>query len=101
MDKRVFPETTLPQTRIRCLLVDAHALLRQGVRRLLEDEPDFEVIGEAASAPEAVQKVRDQHPDLVLMDIGMPGPCSFEAARLIQRDSPPDTWLDLRDHARG
>ncbi len=76
--------------KIRCVLVDDHSLIRQGVRRLLEDEPDIEVVSEAGSAAEAVQKVLQYRPDLVLMDIGMPGLSSFEAVRLI-RKSCPDT----------
>ncbi len=73
--------------KIRCLLADDHTLVRQGIRRLLESEPDIEVVGEAASAEEAVQKTRETRPDIVLMDVGMPGLSSFEAARQIKRDS--------------
>lgn len=73
--------------KIRCLLADDHTLVRQGIRRLLESEPDIEVVGEAASAEEALQKTKDLRPDLVLMDVGMPGLSSFEAARQIRRNS--------------
>ena len=98
MDQPVFTETALKKTRIRCLLVDDHALLRQGVRRLLEDEPDFEVVDEAADATEALQKVLEHRPDVVLMDIGMPGLSPFEAARLIQRDFPRTKLVFLTMH---
>jgi DNA-binding NarL/FixJ family response regulator len=94
----VFAETRTEKSRIRCLLVDDHALLRQGVRRLLEDEPDFLVVDEAANAAEAVQKVFQHRPDVVLMDIGMPGLSSFEAARLIQRDCPDTKLIFLTMH---
>jgi two-component system, NarL family, response regulator NreC len=70
--------------RIRCVIADDHALLRQGVRRLVEDDPEFEVVGEAANASEALKLVLEFHPDLVLLDIGMPGMSSFEVGRLIK-----------------
>src|SRR6267142_1191405 len=74
--------------KIRCLVVDDHVLLRQGVRRLLEGEPDFEVVGDAGDASEALQSVRDLQPDIVLMDIGMSGMSSFEAVRIIRKEHP-------------
>ncbi len=80
-------KTVAPSTRIRCIVVDDHALLRQGVRRLLQDEPDFEVVGEAGDGTAALKLVMQVQPDLVLMDVGMPGPSSFETARLIQKAS--------------
>ena len=73
--------------KIKCLLVDDHTLFRQGVRRLLESESDFEVIAEAADGGEPVEKAREGRPDVVLMDIGMPGLSSFEAARQIKKKS--------------
>ena len=69
--------------RIRCVLADDHTLLREGVRRLLEESPDFAVVGEAADASEALKLVIEHRPDIVLLDITMPGMSSFEAARLI------------------
>ena len=74
--------------KIKCLLVDDHTLFRQGVRRLLESESDFEVIGESPDAGDAVEKARDLRPDIVLMDIGMPGLSSFDAARHIRKNRP-------------
>jgi DNA-binding NarL/FixJ family response regulator len=76
------------QMSIKCLVVDDHTLFREGIRRLLEGEPDFVVVGEAGDALEAMAKVREHRPDVVLMDIGMPGMSSFEAARLIERNHP-------------
>ena len=70
--------------RIRCVIADDHAMLRYGVRRLLEDAPDFSVVGEASDASEALKLVLQHHPDLVLLDISMPGMSSFEAAHLIE-----------------
>src|SRR5260370_3444947 len=72
--------------KIKCLLVDDHRLFGQGVRRLLESESDFEVIAEAADGGEAVEKARETRPDVVLMDIGMTGLSSFEAARHIKKN---------------
>ena len=70
--------------RIRCVLADDHTLLRDGVRRLLEETSDFAVVGEAADASEALKQVIEYRPDIVLLDISMPGMSSFEAARLIE-----------------
>jgi two-component system, NarL family, response regulator NreC len=71
-------------TRIRCVLADDHEMLRYGVRRLLEDSPDFTVVGEAGDASEALKVVLQHRPDLVLLDISMPGMSSFESGRLIE-----------------
>ena len=84
--------------KIKCLLVDDHTLLRQGVRRLLEGEPDFEVVGESPDAGDAVEKARELRPDIVLMDIGMPGLSSFEAVRQIRKNRPETRLLFLTMH---
>ena len=70
--------------RIRCVIADDHEMLRYGVRRLLEDDPGFLVVGEASDASEALKLVLEHRPDLVLLDISMPGMSSFEAGRLIE-----------------
>ncbi|MCV2884091.1 UvrY/SirA/GacA family response regulator transcription factor [Aestuariibacter sp. AA17] len=70
---------------IRLLLVDDHELVRTGIRRILEDVKDFEVIGEAASGEVAVKLCRQQQPDLVLMDMNMPGMGGLEATKQILR----------------
>src|SRR5579884_1777935 len=74
--------------KIRCLVVDDHILLRQGVRRLLEAEPDFEVVADVGDAAEALDKVRALRPDVVLMDIGMSGLSSFDAVKTIKQEFP-------------
>ena len=74
--------------KIRCLLVDDHGLFRQGLRRLLETEGDFEVVGESPNAGDAVEKASKLRPDIILMDIGMHGLSSFEAARTIKEVRP-------------
>ena len=81
--------------KIRVLLTDDHTLFRQGVRRLLESEADFEVVGEASDAGDSVEKARELRPDIVLMDIGMPGLSSFEAARQIRKNRPETKILFL------
>ena len=75
------PEVVEP---IRCVIADDHEMLRYGVRRLLEDAPDFAVMGEAGDAAEALKLVLEHRPDLLLLDISMPGMSSFEAGRLIE-----------------
>jgi len=84
--------------RIRCVVADDHALLRQGVRRLLEDDPGFFVVGEAANAADALKLVEDHRPDLVLLDITMPGMSSFEAGRVIGERFPQTSVVYLTMH---
>ena len=64
---------------IQVLVCDDHALVRSGLRRLLESEQSFEVVGEAADAEQAVAGVGEQHPDVLLLDIVMPGRSGIEA----------------------
>ena len=73
---------------IRCLIVDDHTLFREGLKRVLESEPGIEVVGEARDASEAIERAMFLKPDVVLMDIGMPGLSSFEASRRITREMP-------------
>jgi DNA-binding NarL/FixJ family response regulator len=71
---------------IRVLLVDDHALFRDGLASLLAEQADFEVVGEAENGEEAVEKARDLEPDLVLMDIYMPGVDGLTATRRIKEE---------------
>ena len=98
MDYRVDTEKKDIREKIRFVLVDDHALIRHGIRRLLQDEPGFEVVAEAGDALEAVRIVSEHDPDVVLMDIGMPGLSAFEAARRIQRDRPLTKLVFLTMH---
>ncbi|MGE5648414.1 MAG: response regulator [Acidobacteriota bacterium] len=75
---------------IRVLLADDHTLFRQGIRNLLSTEPDMQVVGEVSNAGDAMQKASELRPDVILMDIGMPGFSSFEATRNIKK-AVPDT----------
>ena len=81
--------------RIRILLADDHTLFRQGVKTLLATETDMEVIGEAADGIGAVEKAAELKPDVILMDIGMPGPSSFETTRQILKNRPETKVLFL------
>ena len=68
---------------IRILLVDDHAMFRAGIRALIEAEDRLQVIGEAATGDEAVDRVRELKPDVVVMDLAMPGSNGLEATRRI------------------
>jgi two-component system response regulator NreC len=82
-------------SKIRVLLTDDHTLFRQGIRTLLAAEPDIEVVGEAANATDAVALCAELRPEIVLMDIGMPGLSAFEAARQIRKNRPDTRVLFL------
>lgn len=73
---------------IRVLLVDDHPVVREGIRGMLSTEPDLEIVGEAASGPEAVARVAALEPDVVLMDLRMPGGDGAEATERIRADHP-------------
>ena len=66
------------------MVVDDHALFRRGLDRVLSDEPDIEVVGEAGDGVEAVGRVRELTPDVVIMDVRMPRATGIEAARTIR-----------------
>ena len=69
--------------KIKLVIADDHAILRQGLKRILEEEPDMEVVGEASSGSEAVELAEELHPDIVIMDISMPGQNGIESTREI------------------
>ena len=68
---------------IRILLVDDHLVLRAGLKALLEAEKDFRVVGEASTGEEAIEKTKQLRPDVIVMDLSMPGMGGLEATRLI------------------
>jgi DNA-binding NarL/FixJ family response regulator len=73
---------------IRVLLVEDHTIVRKGLRALLEGESDIEVVGEAEDGRQALDQVQQLLPDVVLMDLGMPGLNGLEATRQIKRQFP-------------
>ena len=85
---------------ITVLLVDDHALVRRGFRRLLEDEPDIKVIGEAGNGREAVELTSQLRPKVVVMDYAMPELDGVQATNEIRRQTPESSVLML-EHARG
>jgi DNA-binding NarL/FixJ family response regulator len=82
-------------SKTRILLADDHTLFRQGIRTLIANEPDMDVVGEASNGGEAVENAAELRPDVVLLDIGMSGLSSFEATRQIKRTRPETKVLFL------
>lgn len=80
---------------IKILLVDDHTLFRSGIRLLLQRHPEFEVVGEAADGLEGVKRAKQLMPDVVLMDLNMPGLSGLEAMQLIVEDLPDTAVLML------
>ena len=73
---------------MKILLADDHNVLRQGLRRILEEQPEVEVVGEARNGREAVALAASTHPDVVVMDISMPLLNGLEATRQILQKNP-------------
>lgn len=73
---------------MRVLIADDHTIVREGLRILLEEHPDVEVVGEAADGLEAVEKTRKLRPDIVIMDLVMPAMSGLEATRAIRQQMP-------------
>lgn len=71
---------------IKILIVDDHSVVRQGLRMFLKLEPDFEIVGDAANGAEALQKVAELNPDVILMDLLMPVMGGIQATEIIKRD---------------
>lgn len=84
---------------IRVLLADDHAVLRAGLKALLSLEPEMEVVGEAGTGEEAIERTRALRPDVVVMDLAMPGLGGLEATRQIAELDQPTRVLVLTSHA--
>jgi DNA-binding NarL/FixJ family response regulator len=84
--------------KIRVLIADDHAILREGIRALLRPSDDIEVVGEAADGHEAVEACRRLDPDIVLMDVAMPGLGGLEATLEIRKENPRTKILVLTQY---
>jgi two-component system response regulator NreC len=84
--------------KIRLLLVDDHQVVRSGLRMLLASESDVEIVGEAGTAREALEAVRQLKPTVVLMDIGLPDLSGIDATREIKRTNPEVAVVALTIH---
>lgn len=83
---------------MRILVVDDNEVVRHGVVGLLSLEPDWEVCGEAQDGPTALQKARELLPDLILLDINMPGLNGLDVARRLRQDLPQARILVMSQH---
>ena len=83
---------------IRILIAEDHRIVRDGLRMLLQGEPDFEVVAEAENGREAVARARESRPDVAILDISMPDLSGLEATRLIKAESPQTQVLILTMH---
>lgn len=83
---------------IRVLICDDHAILRDGIRTLLERQDDIRVVGEAGNGREALARVAELNPDIVLMDVAMPEMDGIQATRLIKQQFPDVKVLILTQH---
>jgi DNA-binding NarL/FixJ family response regulator len=79
----------MSDTPIRVLIADDHALVREGIRRVLDEDPGFDVVAEAADGRQAITRVEETEPDVAILDISMPELSGLEAARRL-RDEHPD-----------
>jgi len=84
--------------RIRIVIVDDHAIVREGVRRLLNEWKDLSIVGEARDGAEGIRKVRGQKPDVVLLDLAMPRMTGLEALSGIRRAEPAARIIILTVH---
>ena len=83
---------------VRIVVADDHALVREGIRRVLDEEPGFEVVAEAADGETALARVAELQPDVVVLDISMPGLSGLEVARRLRERHPDVRALVLSMH---
>ena len=86
---------------MRVLLVDDHQIVREGLARLLEREPELEVIAQASDGLQAVELARELMPDVIVMDVSMPGMNGIEATRRIISELPKMRIIGLSLHSEG
>lgn len=90
----VLPEPE-PKKRTRLLLADDHPVVRRGIALCLADNASIEIVGEAADTEETLRKARQLRPDVILMDVDMPGPSGFVAAETLRKELPQTKVLIL------
>lgn len=88
----------MEKAKVRVLIIDDHPLVREGLRKVLELEEDIEVIDEAGDGQGAINMARRLQPDIILMDINMPGTNGVEATRVIKREFPQIGIIALTIH---
>jgi len=95
------PDESMPDKskKITVLLVDDHSLVRRGFRRILEDEPDIAVVGEASDGTEAVRLAQELQPQMIVMDCALPGMNGLTATRSILAANPETAVLMLSMHS--
>jgi DNA-binding NarL/FixJ family response regulator len=89
----------MSDAKIRVLLADDHSLVRRGFRRILEDDEAIDVVGEAANGDEAIAMTKSLKPDVVVMDVAMPGTNGLAATKRIVADDPSVAILMLSMHS--
>jgi two-component system response regulator NreC len=87
-------------SKIRVLIADDHAIVRDGLRQLLNGQPDMEAVGEAGDGREALEKAKSLHPDVVLLDVAMPRLSGLEVISLIRESAPDSQIVVLSMHAK-
>jgi two-component system, NarL family, nitrate/nitrite response regulator NarL len=80
---------------IRILLIDDHTLFRSGIRALLQRQADFEIVDEAADGVEGIKRAKQHRPDVILLDLNMPGLSGLEALQLLVEDLPDSAVIVL------
>jgi DNA-binding NarL/FixJ family response regulator len=83
---------------IRIVIADDHAIVREGLKRIVSDAPDLQVVGEAADGTEVMQRVRDLEFDVLVLDLSMPGRSGMELIKLVKADKPKLRILVLSMH---
>ena len=83
---------------IRVLVADDHAIVRTGIRHVLESEPGFAVVGEASTGPEAIELAATLHPDVAVLDISLPGASGLKVAAALRQRAPETQVLILSMH---
>lgn len=83
---------------VKVFIADDHGVVREALKRLIDSNPDFEVVGEAAGGLEVVEKVHQSHPDVIIMDLGMPGLDGVQATVNLIKANPSTKVIALTAH---